>query len=66
MYIPTNVSEIEKNDMILYNSILWIVVKAELNMLGQYDIYGTPVSVPRQVPALHLVLGPDSALMVRE
>lgn len=66
MYIPTNVSDIEVNDMILYNSILWIVTHADINMLGQYDIYGTPVSVPRPVPALHLVLGPNSALMVRE
>lgn len=66
MYVPTNISEVVQSDMFLYNSKIWMVVKVEENIFGQYDVWATPVSVPRPIPDLHLVLEPNSALMLRE
>jgi hypothetical protein len=69
MYKSVTARDIREGQEFLYSSAIQVVVKAELNMLGEMDVWFKPVEFKNiACPANgHLVLDPDkSALLCRD
>lgn len=68
MYESVTAKDVREGMEFFYSNAIQVVVKSELNMLGQQDVWFKPVELKDiQCPASgHLVLDPDkSALFCR-